>query len=100
MVFVPIRDEYNNRSIDQYDSMEEALDSTQGNRVFLESSGYKTMNDLPPRDQDVVFILGCSPTNNMMHAKVNETYRIHEPAVTDMYPTCAASIALAFWYGQ
>ena len=96
MVFVPTRDEYNNRDIDQYDSMDKALESTRGNRVFLESTGYKTMNDLPPRHEDVVFVLGCSPTSNMTYAKVNETYRIHEPAVTDMYPTCAASIALAY----
>lgn len=100
LVFVPINDEYSNRGIDQYDSMDKALESTKGNRVFLESTGYKTMYDLPPRNEDVVFVLGCSPRSNMDYANVNETYSIAEPTVTDMYPTCAASIALAYWYGQ
>jgi hypothetical protein len=100
MIFVPVKDEYSNRGIDQYDTIQDALDTVTGNRVFLESTGYKGMTDLPPRDEDVVFILGCSPTSNACHAQVDEMYRIHEPAVTDMYPTCAAAIALAFWYGQ
>jgi hypothetical protein len=99
LVFVPVRPEMAQMA-EQYETMEEALASTQGNRVFLESTGYKGMTDLPPRHEDVVFILGCSPTSNVRHAKLDEMYRIHEPTVTDMYPTCAGSIALAYWYGQ
>jgi hypothetical protein len=99
MIFVPVKPEYEQMA-EQYDTMQQALDEVKGNRVFLESTGYKGMTDLPPRTEDVVFILGCSPTSNAAHAQVDEMYRIHEPAVTDMYPTCAASIALAYWYGQ
>jgi hypothetical protein len=99
LVFVPVRPEMEQMA-EQYETIQEALDTVQGNRVFLESTGYKGMTDLPPRHEDVVFILGCSPTSNACHAQVDEMYRIHEPAVTDMYPTCAASIALAYWYGQ
>ena len=100
LICVPVIDKYK-QMVEQYETMQQALDAAgDGNRVFLESTGYKNMNDLPPRHEDVIFILGCSPTNNMMHAQTNETYRIHEPRVTDMYPTCAASIALAYWYGQ
>jgi hypothetical protein len=99
IVFVPIKPEMAQMA-EQFDTIQKALDTVQGNRVFLESTGYKGMTDLPPRDEDVVFILGCSPTSNVCHAQVDEMYRIHEPAVTDMYPTCAASIALAYWYGQ
>jgi hypothetical protein len=99
LIFVPVRPEMEQMS-EQYETMQQALDEVKGNRVFLESTGYKGMIDLPPRDEDVVFILGCSPTSNVCHAQVDEMYRIHEPTVTDMYPTCAASIALAYWYGQ
>ncbi|KKM76905.1 hypothetical protein LCGC14_1375420 [marine sediment metagenome] len=100
-VFVPKIKELSNLGIEQYDTMEEALNHVpDGNRVFLESTGHNSMNDLPPRDEDVVFILGNSSTNNVKHMKDNESYRINEPRVTDMYPTCAGAIVLAFWYGQ
>ncbi len=100
-VFVPIADELRKIDIEQYATMEEALDNVpDGNRVFLEPTGNKGMNDLPPRDKDVVFILGKSSTNNVKHAKDDETYRIKEPMMSDMYPTSAGAIALAFWYGQ
>ena len=100
-IFVPVMEEMNGLAVEQYDTMEEALEQVpDGNRVFLESTGYNSMNDLPPRDEDVVFILGCSATDNVKHMQVNESFRINEPRVTDMYPTCAGAIALAFWYGQ
>jgi hypothetical protein len=100
LICVPIIDKYE-QMVEQYDTIQQALDAAgDGNRVFLESTGYKGMTDLPPRTEDVIFILGCSPTSNVAHAQVDEMYRIHEPRVTDMYPTCAASIALAYWYGQ
>ncbi len=57
-VFVPKIKELSNLGIEQYDTMEEALNHVpDGNRVFLESTGHNSMNDLPPRDEDVVFIL-------------------------------------------
>lgn len=100
-MFVPIMEEMKGLAVEQFDTMEEALEQVpNGNRVFLESTGYNSMNDLPPRDEDVVFILGCSSTDNVKHMKVNESFRINEPRVTDMYPTCAGAIALAYWYGQ
>ncbi len=99
LIFVPVKSEYSQEA-EQYDNMVDALNAVKGNRVFLESTGQKGMADLPPRDEDVVFIFGCSPRNNLQHALPEETYRINEPVVTDMYPTCAGSIALAYWYGQ
>jgi hypothetical protein len=99
-VFVPVREEFAQHQIDQYETMEEALSTVKGNRVFLESTGYNTLYDLPSRDEDVVFILGSSCTSNVRHMLVNESFQIFEPRVTDMYPTCAASIALAYWHGQ
>jgi hypothetical protein len=99
-IFVPKIPELSQINIEQYDTMEEALLHSQGNRVFLESTGNRGLYDMPPRDEDVVFILGNSSTNNLKFAKENELFRINEPRVTDMYPTCAGAIALAFWYGQ
>ena len=96
-----VKEEMKNVGIEQYDTMEEALDVVpDGNRVFLESTGYNSMNDLPPRDEDVVFVFGCSSTSNAKHMQVNESFRIAEPRVTDMYPTCAGAIVIAYWYGQ
>ena len=100
-VFVPIADELENVDIEQYATMEEALSTVpDGNRVFLEPTGYNTMHDLPQRNEDVVFIFGSTAINNVKHMRVNESYRIAEPIQTDMYPTSAAAVALAFWYGQ
>ena len=89
-----------NITAEHYDTMEEALDKVEGNRVFLESTGSKGLSDLPSRDEDVVFILGVTSRNNVKYAKEEELYRINEPRVTDMYPTCAGAIALAYWDGQ
>jgi len=100
-VFVPIADELLNVDIEQYETMEEALSIVQdGNRVFMEPTGYNTMYDLPPRSEDVVFIFGSTAINNVKHMQVNESYSIAEPIQSDMYPTSAAAVALAFWHGQ
>lgn len=87
-------------SVVQYPTMEEALTHITGNKVFLESTGLKTMNDLPSRDEDVTFILGNTSLCNKKHTTPEESYRINEPSVSSMYPTSAAAIALAFWHGQ
>ena len=100
-IFTPIFEEFNNTTIEQYDTMEECLSHVpNGNRVFLESTGKNSMNDLPSRDEDVVFILGSTTRSNVKFMKDHESFRIYEPQVTDMYPTSAAAVALAFWVGQ
>ena len=100
-IFTPVSDELSAVSIEQYPTMKEALSHvTEGNRVFLESTGQNSMNDLPPRNEDVVFILGSTTRNNVKFMQPEESFRIAEPMVSDMYPTSAAAIALAFWHGQ
>lgn len=100
-IFVPVVDEMKRTAIEQYDTMEEALSKVPTkNRVFLEPTGTKGMYDLPPSDEDVTFILGCTSHNNVKYAKEDELYSIKEPRMTDMHPTNAASVALAFWFGQ
>jgi len=100
-VFTPIAPELSQVAIEQYETMEEALAAVpEGNRVFLEPTGYNTMYDLPPRDEDVVFILGNTKFSNIEYAQVNETFRITADNKINMYPTSAAAIVFAYWHGQ
>lgn len=89
-------------SVEQYATMEECLVvAGPGNRVFLEPTGTKGMSELPPREEPVIFVLGNTAMHNLsMQPSVDELYRINEPSKTDMYPTSAAAIALAYWVGQ
>lgn len=98
-VFVPIVPEMDRITVDSFSTMEEALKNINGNRVFLEPKGIKGMYDLPPRNEDVVFILGNTSSNNLKYAD-NKSYKISGPKNICLYPTNAASIALAYWFGQ
>jgi len=91
-----------NNGVEEYDTMEECLAQLDPKlpRCFLEPTGYKDMYDLAQVRGPIALILGSTTNHNMMHADIDETYRIHEPAKSDMYPTSAAAIALAFRYGQ
>lgn len=84
--------------VDQVDTMEEALDSAEGQRVFLESSGRQSVSAIPKGD--IVMILGNTDHDNTKYALFDETYRINSPQRTALYPTEAAAIALAIRYGQ
>ena len=53
--FVPFNSNMSNRTFEQYDSMDEALSSATGIRVFLEPSGTETVAAMP-QDQDIVFL--------------------------------------------
>ena len=97
-VFVPRVPEMDNYSFDQFDSMEEALESCKGERVFLEPTGYQPVLAIPT--DDIVLILGNSAMSNMEHAKLDEHYKIFSDANTHLYGSNAAAIALALRYGQ
>ena len=97
-VFVPCIPEMDNYSFDQFDSMEEALESCEGKRAFLEPTGYNTVHELP--QDDIVLILGNSAMSNIEHANVNETHKIFSDTPTHLYGSNAAAIALALRYGQ
>jgi hypothetical protein len=100
-VFVPCIPEMDNYSFDQFDTMEEALASCEGERVFLEPGGYKTMHQIP--QGDIVMVFGNSAKGNFDHALVNETYQIFTEGGTahnHLYGSNAAAIALAIRYGQ
>lgn len=98
LVFVPERPEMKAYHVDQYSTMEEALASTVGQRVFLEPTGTKGMHDIP--EGDIVLITGNTDNDNLQFAKEDETYKIKSPRRTHLYPSEAAAIALAVRYGQ
>jgi len=100
-VFVPRVPEMDNYSFDQFDTLEEALESCEGERVFLEPGGYNSMHQIP--QGDIVMVFGNSAESNFSHAKVNETYQIFTEGGTNhnhLYGSNAAAIALAIRYGQ
>ena len=98
-IFTPVMPEMSGIDIEQYDTMQECLDAAgPDNRAFLEPSGYNTLHDLP--QGDITLILGNTNHSNIEHAQVNETYKIMCPSPGHLYPTGAAAVALAFWYGQ
>lgn len=82
--------------LDQYETFEEALDSCEGERVFLEPTGHKSICDIPKGN--IVLILGNTTNSNMEYAQRNQTYSIATPNRTDMYGMNAAAIALAYRY--
>lgn len=95
LVFTPVFPEL--PWVEQYETMEEALASCQGQRVFLEPEGQKPVSEIPAGD--IVLILGNTPMSNVAHAEPEETYKINsEPG--HLYGTNAAAIALAIRYGQ
>jgi hypothetical protein len=81
--------------------MRQALDSVEGERVFLEPSGERTVAWIP--EGDIVLVVGNTAENNLAYASVDETYRIDTEGTDDhnhLYGSNAASIALAIRYGQ
>lgn len=97
LIFTPKLHE--SHGVEQYDTMDEALAAAgDGDRVFLEHTGYKSMGDIP--QGDIVLILGNTKYSNMEYANVDETYRIHTPSAAVLYGHDAAAIALAIRYGQ
>lgn len=100
-VFVPVAPKMEGYALDQYNTMEEALESTTGERVFLEPSGYNPLHELP--QGDIVMICGNSSMNNIEYATVDETYQIQTEGGIHHNHLCgsnAAAIALAIRHGQ
>ena len=101
LIFVPTHHKMEGYSFEQYDSIEEALETCKGERVFLEPTGYKSVTKIP--HGDIVLIIGNTNLDNMKHAQVNETYRIDTPAgptKAHLFGSNAAAIALAIRWGQ
>lgn len=84
-----------------FDTMDEALNAFQGERVFLEPSGYRSVYEIP--QGDIILVVGNTNHSNVEYARVNEMYRIATEGGIDhnhLYGSDAAAIALAIRYGQ
>ncbi len=100
-VFVPKLPEMSTFSFDQFDDMQEALDTCTGVKVFLEQGGDHTLHDLANlEDEDVVLILGNTEFGNSDYIKSEDLSVSIKSDNTDLYGINAAAIALAYRYGQ
>lgn len=94
LVMVPRLLEGHIKSVDQFDTMEEALQTTTGTKVFLEPKGHSPFSAVLLHD-DLVFILGNANEGNARRAKSGDlVVRIDTPGQTDMFAVNAAAIAL------
>lgn len=84
-----------------FPTMRQALDSAEGERVFLEPTGERTVAWIP--EGPIVLVIGNTAENNLAYASDDETYRIETEGSDDhnhLYGVNAAAIALAIRYGQ
>ena len=79
-------------SVDQYPTIEEALDSCEGEVVFLEPSGDVSLKDFK-HPKDAVYVFGKAMISNKH--REGTKLRIETPNATDMFAINAASIVLA-----
>ena len=72
IIFTPIALGMEDYHLEQYATMDEALAVAEGERVFLEPTGYKGMLDIP--QNDIVLITGNTNHSNIEYANVDETW--------------------------
>lgn len=103
-IFTPIVHEMHGVNIlDQYDTMEEALENLAGPKVFMEPTGDKYLSDLNLSvDDDLILVLGKTEISNAHLVGPNDfAVKIRSPIHgNDIYGICIASIVLAHRYGQ
>ena len=96
----PVMESMMNRAnVEQFETIEEALETCSGTIVFLEPNGTSSLTELPETD-DITFVTGNAYHSNMRLADGHITCKINSPADTDMFAVNAIAIALAYWYGQ
>ena len=82
-------------SVDQYDTMEEALESCKGQKVFMEPTGDILLED-SPQGMDLVYVFGNASNHNLNLMKDGDIKaRIPTLTGTDMFAVNAAAIVLA-----
>lgn len=94
--------------LDQYATMEEALASCPGKKVFLEPNGGLQITDLKhwhkwktADGHDLILVLGNTARGNLDLVEEGDyAVRIKTPKPTHLYGISAAAIALAYWVGQ
>lgn len=96
----PIKESMKTRSnVEQFGTIEEALETCEGTIVFLEPNGTTSLSELPNVDV-ITFVTGNAYVSNMRLAEGHITCKINSPKPTDMFAVNAIAIALACRYGQ
>lgn len=99
IIMTPIVESMKTRSnVEQFATMEEALETCEGNIVFLEPKGTTSLSELP--EGDITFVTSDAYMNNMHLADGHITCKIKSPKPTDMFAVNAIAIALAHRYNQ
>ena len=100
ILMTPIKESMKTRSnVEQFETIEEALETCEGTIVFLEPNGTTSLSELPDVD-DITFVTGNAYISNMKFAKDHIACKINSPKTTDMFAVNAVAIALACRYGQ
>ena len=82
-------------NMDQFGTMQEAINSTVGKRLFFEPTGSSPLSVINDY-KDVVFIFGNANTHNLKHVGSDDlTIRIDTPSKSVLFATEAGAIALA-----
>lgn len=107
-VFTPVMPGFEHVGIlDQFPTMEEALESINGTKVFLEPQGVLRLDevdlaDMQDPEREFAIVLGNTSQDNLRlvenHGGIS--CRIETPGRTDLYGINAAAIALSHWYGR
>jgi hypothetical protein len=100
IIFAPERDDLTRLRVEQFATVEAALATTTGQRVFLEPEGSKTLSDIP--EGDIVLITGNTGNSNAHLANEGECYRFKmlNEDHKGIFGVSAVAIALAHRFGQ
>lgn len=93
LIYVPVID---HMSVEQYDTMEEALTHASGQLCFLEPDGERCISEL--NEDDITIIIGNTEHSNREYATPENAYQIKTPKSTDLYGINAGAIALSHWW--
>ena len=86
-------------NVEQFGTIEEALETCEGTIVFLEPNGTTSISELPDVD-NITFVTGNAYKSNIRLSEGHLTCKINSPMPTDMFAINAVAIALACRYGQ
>ena len=100
ILMTPIKESMKTRSnVEQFGTIEEALETCDGTIVFLEHTGTTSLSELPDVE-DITFVTGNAYHSNMHLAEGRITCKINSPKQTVLFAVNAIAIALACRYGQ
>lgn len=95
IAFYPALPECESLAYEHYDTFGEAIQSSIGQRVFLDADGDKAVSEIP-KSGDITIIVGNTSMPIKGYARDDEIYKITCPSPGEMYGMNAAAIALAY----